>query len=834
MVTLDGVDAVGYRTIVNNFTSGELDPKFLAMVSYDKYHKGCRQFKNAVCIPQGGSTRRFGSGYEDIMVDRTNGNAPLTNPDEVRVIGYEYDQSEKYFIVIRPDSFLDGGQPVNIAFDVYIGGVLVETTYPAANVITTAQIRDIRWTERSDRILLFHNDIQIHQVIRKAMATWEAKAVTLIRFPTYDYTDLDDPAVPYTAAGETYTPTGTTGSITFARSAGTSTPFTDNHVGGIVAGNSGIGRITAIASATSATVTMIEDFANTSAILGEELLIAEKAWGNGSSVVVAGAARGWPAHGTFFQSRLVVANWKYKPSRGTASQVDAAYDFDDSEELANFGYSFVCGKAGNDVVNDIFSYKSLIAIGYKSPSATSILLDTPTTPVNIYMNTQGTEGGCRIDAKAINNQVLFIDKNFRTVWSMYYDVPDSGYTVSNISSKSAHLITEARWTDVYDPIDKDGRYFLLVNEDGTIASYQTIVEEDIQSWSECYTVGSYTDVASAGEETRVIVKRQINTGATIAGIIDAAFTGNSTFSAFVNVQAEFEAATNVSVFVLEGDYLLIGNEIQFIAIDIEMSTLSSADCALTFEYLHENGDWTVFTPTDNTAGFTLDGTITWGFSDVSNWYAQELENVKRKFWIRIKRTEETVATTPIVDLFRINTANRLYLEALDFNKYMDSEINLTASGAGLITGLTHLAGQRAYVYANDFPVGDFMVSSAGEIQLDATLANASVTVGLEFKPYIIPMPLSALLQNGYNTYKPQHVSEAFIDYYESIGITANGQQVCPAGQGAFLGVDTPQVQTGFYEIPVHKGWDPRQEIVISQSYPAPMTLLGIGLTVEIS
>lgn len=827
---------MAFRTLVNNFTAGELDPRFLAMVDYENYHKGSRSFKQVVCIPQGGCTRRFGTNYTDVIVDRANGNAPITDKDLVRMLSYEFGADEKYDIIIRPDSTLDGGQPVNIAFDIYLGDVLVDTVYPPANTYTTAQIRDLRWAASTNRIIIYHNDVKFHQLVRTAFNNWAVNTITLQFYPGFDYTELDAPAQPYTSSGETFTPTATSGAVTVARSAGTSTPFTDNHVGGLIYGNSGVVRITTINSNISVTgYTLLGfDFENTNAIRGDELLILEKAWGDGSASVVAGASRGWPGHGTFYQGRQVMANWKYEPGRGSASVVNAAFNFDDHDDDPSTGYSFEAGKDGNDVIQDVIGYKSLVTIGFKGPSATSILLDAPTTPTNVFVNPQGTERGAKIDGKIVNNQILYIDYTYDKVYSMFYDVPDTGYNVIDISSRSAHLITEARWADVFTPAEKDGKYYILVNEDGTLAVLLMIAEENIRSWSQCYTVGSFTDVAAAGDECKAIVERQINTGATIGGVPDKVYSVEPTFNIFTDVSSSVEAATNVTFYSVDSSYIVVGNEIQFTKIDVEFNTFASTDVGLVFEYLDDTGTWITFAATDGTTGFTVDGEISWDYSDVPNWEAQTLSGVARKYWIRISRTTDTVATAPIVDLFRINTATRLYRESLNFDIYMDCQINTTSDANGDITGLDALAGQLCFVFANDFPVGSYIVASGGTLALGDTYASADISIGIDYAPEVIPMPVVGFLQNGYNTYQPQHIDEAFIDYYESLGITANGQQVVPENNGAFMTVAVPTPVTGFYEIPVHKGWDPRQEIVISQSYPAPMTLLGIGLTVEVT
>lgn len=822
---------MAFRTTVNNFTRGEFDPRFLAMVDYESYHKGCRAFKNVVCIPQGGCSRRFGSTYSDVVVDRAGANAPITDISQVRIFGYEYGVDEKYDIIIRPDSTAN----VNIAFDIYMGDVLVDTVYPPINTYTTAQIRDIRWAALTDRIVLFHPNVQMHKLVRVAFNNWTCSIITPVFYPTFDYTAYDDPATPYYAAGQTYTPTAAAlgAACTVARSAGTSTPFTDNHVGGLLYINGGVVRVTSIASNISATGYIIAALTGTAASPGSDCLFTEKGWGNGSNVVVTGVARGWPEHGVVFQGRLYVGGWKSQPGRASASVVNSLFNWDDFDDDASAGFSFEVGTDGNDSIQDLMGYKSLVALGFKGPSASSVLLDGPLTSSNIYVNSQGKDRAARIDGHIVNNQVLYVSNNFESVYSMYLSQPDSGYDTFNISSLSAHLMTEIRWGDVYDPLDRDGIYFVVINEDGTFPVLLLKTEEKILAWSDNFTVGSYIDIAASGDESKVLVKRQIST-ATILGDPDTVYRVDETFNAFTDVTAPVIAGTNTTFFSTDDEYLVIGNEIQFTALHVEFSTPASTDCDLTFEYLDGNGNWASFSPTDTTVGFTLDGNITWSYTDVNAWKSQDLNNVVRKYWVRIRRTANTLVTAPVVDTMFMNTASRIYRESLTFESYMDCTVSSTSNSSGDVTGLAALAGQKVFIYADGFPAGSFIVTDTGTLALGSAYADAVILAGLDYRPSIIPMPLTAFMPDGYNTYAKQHILEAYIDYYQSLGITANGQQVVPEGDGAFLAVTTPVPVTQFFEIPVHKGWDPRQEIEISQSYPAPMTLLGIGLTAEIT
>src|SRR6266850_308960 len=829
---------MGSKYLMNKFTSGELGLKFIAEVDYDGYRKAARALRNVLTTPQGGVQRRFGTDYEQVI---KNGAAFITDIEQVRLIEFERAGNNFYDIIIRPDA------GAVVAFDIYLNGVLQTTIGAPAATYTVPMIREIRWVKGYDSIYILHQSVRPHElyVLSSGIAPfWAITPIPFVWLPTFDFVSTDDPATlptpgtPYNTSTVTFTPNANHATTVTASIA----VFTSNHVNGLLIFDSGIFRITSVnAGGTIATGFSIEDFVSGAvATRGDEVFLYERAWNNGAVIGVApaGINRGWPSHGTFYQSRLVLGGSPSLPGTAFASVVREFNNFDDSEANPADSWGVEVGVMGNDTITDILSSKSLILIGNKGPASTSILIDTPTTPTNAFVNTQGSEGSRNMDAVIVDNQILYADRAGNTIWSMAYEIPDTGYNIDNASILSAQLIRGPRWADIFDPDNIDGRFYLLVNNDGSMATYNSISAENIKAWTLAQTTGSFIDVGAVANQAKVLTRRKVNTGATVAGLPNAAWTADATFGAFREVTSTINGA-GASVFATDLDYLLIGNEIPFTALTIGMSTTASASIAPTFEYLTNTGEWAAFIPTsDTTSGFDVNGTITWNIGLVNNWKSQSaslagvLNGLPALYWIRIQRHNPGLVTNPVITSALVNTANRIYLEKLDFAVYMDAQITTTSNGAGLVSGVTHLAGQNVFVYANGFPLGTFYVSATGTFTI--TVFNASVTVGLDYIPIIIPMPVVILMQNGYSVYEPTHVENIYIDFYQSLGITVQGQNLPQVVSGSFMTDLTPIPQTGYYKIPTFGGWDPRQVFTISQSYPAPMMILGLSYTVEVS
>lgn len=424
---------------------------------------------------------------------------------------------------------------------------------------------------------------------------------------------------------------------------------------------------------------------------------------------------------------------------------------------------------------------------------------------------------------------------------MTYDIPDSGYTISNASILSAHLIRQPQWSDVFDPIEIDGRYYLLVNEDGTMAILNSILEQNINAWTLATTIGEFVDVACVQNDAMVLVSRQTADPDNNNGIPTDTYKIDSTF----NVFREMPDSEGEQVLLVYEDYLLIGNQIPFTKIAFDFVWPAIADLDLTFEFLADTGSWEAFSPTDNTDGFTQNGIIEWDYTDVSNWKSQAILGVDKiyndpqvLYWIRIQRgLDDDGVPGPLVDTIRLNTKKNIFLERLTFEQYMDSvreSAGIVSNSDGIIVGLNSLAGQKVFVFGADFPLGSFYVDENGNCDLGLLNANLLCRVGLDYQPLIIPMPVVAVLQNGYMVYDPQKIKSVYIDFYESLGITVQGQNVPQVAPGAFMTDEVPVPTSDFYYVPIYAGWNPRVEIVISQSYPAPMLIRGICYEVEIN
>lgn len=825
------------RSISNTFNRGELDPSLLARDDLDLYAKGARKMRNMVALWTGAATIAPGSIYIDTIIDREDSNAVITDASYVKGFDFTYDADNEvtYTIILRKSQ-------TKIALDIYYNDTLQATLNPASdaalgNYLAT-QIQDIHFAFAHDRVLILHESIQITQLKRGAShSSWTATTLTPTIYPTFDFSRIDGTSYSsYTfTLGAAF---GTIGSsITFTSS---SAVFTANHVGGLFRGNrGGIGRITAVADSTNATLTVLEAFSRASHA-GDVSILYEKMWNSDTTTTPVSKDRGWPSRGNFYLNRAILGRTSALKNVLCISTAGIFDDFDDSDLDGLVAFSVTLNGQGEQSIQSIVADDSLLFTTTNKLFAQSPLVESPLTINNVYFAPQNQAPASEIETVSIDNQTLFVSNNKTKVMQAIYETERARYTTLPATILSNNIIDVINSNAPWDPPGIASRLYLATQENGTMLMLSTLQSQQVAAWSLRNTIGNFKQVIGNGRLSHVVVEREILLDlVSFSSTIDKVYLSDPTFKARYDVTTNFSTATGVSditVFEDQSDYILIGNQAPFTAIDFDLATGASADCNLLFEYLDGNGDWDTFSPTDNTSGFTVDGSITWAFTDVPNWKPYDLGEDENLFWLRIRRQEATVATDPIVGNALINTASRLYLERQSFDEYMDSVESTTSNASGVVTGLTHLAGQQVYTIVNGATVGSSFVDSSGQTTVKAL--SADVKIGLQFRPELIPMPLYAPTQEGDSLYAEKYVQDIYIDYVDSLYLKAGVKPQLtdipnlPLGNYT-LGASVPP-QTGIYKIAPRGGWQPRQEYVITQSQPGPMTIIGVGYNVEVS
>lgn len=814
------------RSINNTFNRGELDPTLFARDDLEVYTKGAQKMRNMIALWTGAARIAPGSTYIDLIVDREDSNAIIKDSKYVKGWDFLYDADAEiiYTILCRKSQ-------TNVAFDIYYDNTLQATVTSSAYLAT--DIQSIYIATAHDRLLILHENIQMRQLRRGVDHTsWSLSLFSPRVYPTFDFSILGT-ATNYSSF--TFTLSATSGNITITSSAAV---FTANHIGGLFVGEGGTARITNVTSTTVASAAVLDTFSTVS-ILGAYANLSEKLWNSDVSTTPVSQNRGWPSRGVFYLNRLILGRTLAIRNIASLSTAGVFDNFDDSDLDALVSFSVTFNGRGEQSIQSIVADDSIVFTTSNKIFAQSPLVESQLTIDNVYFAPQTQSPASNIEAISIDNQILYISANRSQVIQIMYSTADGKYMAYPATILSGGIIDLINSNATWEPQSISTRLYLATQDNGTMLMYSTLNQQNVAGWSLRTTRGKFKQVIGDGRQSHVIVEREVNTGSNFEQPLDYVYLSDPTFKAFFDVRNYFESSPMVStilVFENYNDYILIGNEIPFTAINMSFHLPASQDCGLVFEYLDGNGFWNLFTVTDNTLGFTTNGTIVWSFDDTINWMINKANDISDKYWIRIRRTTQNVSSPAVVSQARINTSSRLYLEKLSFDEYMDSVTTKTSDLNGKVTGLNHLAGQQVYAIINGATVGMSFVDVNGETTIKG--GNSIAKIGLQYKPELIPMPIFAPTDTGDNLYAQKYVQDLFIDYVDSLYLQAgfNGEPTdIPNMQlGNYTLGQTVKPRTGIYKINPRGNWQPRQEFIVTQSQPGPMTIIGIGYHVEIS
>lgn len=830
-----------------NFTLGELDPKTQQRTDWEGYYKALKKLRNGLVIPQGGATGRWGTVTvaELTIVDPER-------PLEAELTPYIYDDNSTYAPVwedlslkiylenilvatvvspytaedipnIRPTQIQDriiiasgrlppyqlirSGLTPNVITGVdttnmYLQlttGILVGVVYPiifatsgalpltnpAIYIGVTYFIKAV--TSNNVRVYANAADakagVNYFSVINAGSGTnsmslqnsWALTAISFKFLPAYDFTGG------YSAI--TFTPSATTGTITITASGAI---FTAAMVGGLFTGNGGIVRLTTFTDSTHMDGYTEDDFTSTDPILGNLAFLGEPAWSN---------TRGWPALASSYQSRSVFARTSSIQNGRWLSVINDVYNFNDSQRLDDDAISTYPNGAGSGFIQALTSARTLVVHTNTNTQSTPVLNEVPITPTNATYPEQSKFGALPIQPIFLDNQIIFVDKAFNVI-NMIWEITQSSFVTKNISVPSSGLIRNVTDMAAYaQPTATDGFYALFVNADGTMAVFQTLLEENVRGWSlmdtkvsQCADLNNngfdipcqFIRVGTAGDRCWMIVSRQI-----------------SVPNAPVAITA-FSSVNNTLTAPGHGMGINVSNLVAF----------SGTTLPTTNQQINATQYWFARGLDANT--FAV--------------YASREDLAKD-----INRLTISSAGTSANVILQV-TVKKTFLEELSFDVKTDaSKVYHFDVPTTTITGLDHLNGCIVKVVADGYVLTDKTVFNG---TLTMEIAATDVIVGSQFIVTMVPLPVALPGVMGV-LYSPTHIRAMYIAYVDSIGVTIQGSNIPIVNMQDVVLDAVPVPQTGVYLYTPMEGWESfSYDLEIVQANPLPITIAAFSYKME--
>ena len=802
-----------------NFTAGELTPKLHGQVDFKKYNNGVEIMQNLTVFPQGGCTRRSGSRFVCEVKDSTK---------TTRLIAFEFNITQAYILEFGDQYirfFKDGGQiteanktitaitkanpaVVTSASHGYsngdhvwinsVGGMtrLNGRRFTVANKTTNtfelsgenstsydsytsggtaAKVYEIA-SPFTEAMLFNINFTQSADVMYIVEESLKPRKLTRTGHTAWTLTEVDFKRGPYldqNTSSTTMTPSSTSGSVTITASSST---FVANDVGRLIKIKTGHAKITGYTSGTQVAATTTDDFAATS---------AETEWSLGAWCT----DKGYPKTVSFFEQRLVFGGSTSYPQTVWASESGLYEEFDAGDASAADAFIYTIAANRVNVIRWLSPARDLIVGTVGGEFKVGRPTGEPLKPDNVQITQQTTFGGYTTAPIQIGNAVLFVQRQQRKVREFAYRFEDDAYLAPDMTLLAEH-ITDTGIVDVDYAQEPDSIYW-AVRTDGTLIGMTYQRDEDVVAWHQHI----------------------------IGGSIKYTFNGAS------GVTAHSADANKNGYITISSHGLSTGDKITY-----------SAGGGTKIPQLDEGGEYYVYRRDANTF-------------EIADTYQQAVDRTIKQISAG-SGASHTISLTPkvksvssinlsdenqvwIIVERRINGNKVQYIEYLDKSISMDACLTaLVNDGSTTVTGLNHLEGESVQVLIGDAVYPNKTVSSGQiTVTIPSGAAYKTIEIGLGYTSKIKTLRIEAGSQAGTAQGRKKRYNEVMVRLYKSVGITINGDQLPFRSSATPMGQDIPDF-TGDKRV-TNLGWDRDGQIVIEQTQPLPMTVLGITGTLMV-
>ena len=838
---------------LTNFTAGELSPRLDGRNDLSKYAAGCSNLENLVIYPHGAAARRPGTTHVAEVADSskktrlipfefsttqtyilefsnlkirfykdngsilegdktitgitqanpavvTSNSHGYSNGDEIRitaVVGMTQVNNKRFLVAgVTTNTFQltdkDGDNINSSGYTAYSSAGTANRVYTVTTPYLEAELFDIKFAQSADVMYLCHPSHETNKLSRTGHTSWTLAEVDFTNGPFIDVNTTTTTLTPASAA------VGTGVNITASATTGINDDqgWLATDVGRQIHFNAGYAVITSRTNSTVVVATITTAFTNTNAI---------SAWYLGAF----SDTTGHPSCVTFFEQRLVFA--------ATLSNPQTVY-FSKSGDYENMDANIGGTVADDDAIIYTIASNQVNAIRFMSSTRTLIIGtaggefavsgggdDNSLTPTNILIKKQTNHGGANVDAVAVGNATLFLQRAKRKIRELAYNFDVDGYSSPDLTVLAEHVTTGGITQMAFqgEPLS----ILWCVRGDGELAALTYQREQEVVAWHRHIFGGRFgtatitvTDYSNIANGTRLLLTKSDGTTTTFTSAT------SSTTGKFHTATSNNQTATNLKT--------LIDADSDFTA------TVSTNVVTVTETSPSSTGFLTIKSVDDSTKLATTDQ----GKAVCESVAVIPTDDTEYEIWVIVKRT--------------VNGSTRRYVEYLNvfefdatdntsFN-FLDSALSYSGTAATTFTGLDHLEGQTVAILADGATHPDKPVSS-GSVVLDRSATN--VKIGLAYHSILKTMRIDAGSQDGTSQGKTKRIYEITARLYQSVGVEV-GPDLSDMERIPFRTSANPMdegipVFTGDKEVEFRGNYDTDGYIFVRQTQPLPFTILSL-------
>ena len=553
---------------LTNFTGGELSPRLDGRNDLTKYTSGCKTLENFIVYPHGAAARRPGTTfvaevansanktrlipfefsttqtymlefsnlkmrvYKDsgsvLEGDKTISAITKANPAVVTATSHGYENGDEVVITavggmteVNGKRFLVAGKTTNTfqltnkdganinssSFTTYTSGGVSNKVFEITTPYTTAQLFDLKFAQSADVMYITHPSHEVEKLSRTGHTAWTLTDVDFTKGPMQDANTTDTTLNP----GQSAVGTGIALVASATTGINSGSGFLATDVGRFVFLSDGYAKITGVTNTTNAVITIITALSGASATANWQLGAFSDTTGHPSCV-------------TFFEQRLVFA--------GTTNQPQTVF-FSKSGDYENMDANIGGTVADDDAIIYTIASNQVNAIRFMTATRTLIIgtaggeftvsgggTDNAITPTNILIKKQSNHGAANVDAIAVGNATLFLQRAKRKIRELAYNFDVDGYIAPDMTILAEHISEGGLTQLAYQ--QEPNQIIYAVRGDGELVALTYQREQQVTAWHRHIFGGAFGSGNAVCEsvaviptddteyEVYVIVKRTIN------------------------------------------------------------------------------------------------------------------------------------------------------------------------------------------------------------------------------------------------------------------------------------------------------------------------------------
>ena len=225
--------------------------------------------------------------------------------------------------------------------------------------------------------------------------------------------------------------------------------------------------------------------------------------------------RGYPAAVTFHQSRLVLGGTLAQPDTIWFSKTNAFFNFDAGAAKDNESITLSANVGEIQQIRHLVSNRDLQVFSASAEFYVPAFQNQPLTPTNAQIRRQTPFGSEFVRPQVMDGATVFVQKGGQISREYIFSDTEAAYVANPISSLASHLIkTPIEMNTLYGALSRSENYVFVLNNDGTVAVFNSNRAEQRAGWVEFTTDGVFHSITTVDDRVFANVEFDLGDGTT--------------------------------------------------------------------------------------------------------------------------------------------------------------------------------------------------------------------------------------------------------------------------------------------------------------------------------